>query len=628
MRDRLVTDPVGLKKLRDILTKDYVPLRDHGVLFNNRTAVLISSRGEVDWGCFPNFDSEPVFFSLLDHNIGGRFYIRPKDKGLSVHQHYHGNTSTLVTEFTNKDGSVMTITDFLPISGEPEIYFSEIHRIVRAHSEVTAELAFEPFGRATSKHIRYDPGNGYVIRCKDRAEYLATDLKLDVNKYWLGGEFKMSLGEERTIVASYGIRTPYGLKAFHTKERFNETQEFWDSWSSKLKYKGMYTDTVKRSAITLKGMFFEPTGFMCAAPTAGLPEAIGGIRNWDYRFAWVRDTAYVIDVMVSLGYRAEASRFLYSIIDRIEHEGRIRTLYTISRRDRQRETDQKFDGYMDSKPVRFGNAAAKQFQIDQYAALVNAVYIFMKNGGIVNLHMWRILRKVTTKIMKFWYLPDNSIWEIRGRQRHYIYSKALAWKALKDTEEIAKSIGVVDDLISVIRTTRADIKRSIELHGVSGPEQGFYAQYYGGTSIDASLLRLPLIGYCKADSPTFRETLRQIESRLMKEDFLFLRYDIDDGMGEDNAFLLLTFWYIQDLILLGDTKRAHKGLAKLMSMMNGTGLLSEEIGFGTHEFLGNYPQALSHLSLISTIMKYEKARKGSEHKSKKPSKTGTSTNVH
>jgi glucoamylase len=594
------------KRLSDLISQDYLDIKDHAAVFGDRTSILVSARGEIDWGCFPYVDSEPVFFSILDKDRGGRFSIHPKVDGIRASQRYRNGTSTLITEF-KKDGKlILTITDFLPTDKEPGVYFSEIHRIVKANANVKVDIVFEPFDGSEEKSFSSNE-RGYRVKHKGRIEYLATDIPLNRSRHGFRGEFTFKKGEERMLVAEYGMWDIYSLNAYETKLRLRATDSFWKFWLSDFKYAGIYPEQVKRSVITLKGMFFRPTGLMSAAPTSSLPEKIGGVRQWDYRYMWLRDTTYVLDTLIKLGFRREASKFLYSVINKVKHEGRIKTIYSVSGRKMVPETVCDLDGYRESKPVRFGNAASKQFQIDQYAALIIAVHSYMTYGGSVNLHMLETLKTVSRKIMGMWNRVDNSIWEIRGRERHYVYSKVLAWRALKDMVKISKGLGLAGPFEEKALKTADEIRASIERYGVS--KGGFYTQYYGSRGVDASLLRLPLIGYCSPDSEVFKETLRQIEKRLMKEDFLFIRYDGQDGMGADNAFLLMSFWYIEVLTMMKRMDRAKKGLEKLIGMMNDVGLLPEEMDFDTHDYLGNYPQALSHLGLVLAILRYDGARK-------------------
>ncbi len=587
-----------------MLGKEYLPIEDYAPIFSNRTTALVGKTGSIDWGCFPNVDSDPVFFSLLDKRKGGFFRVMPMGKGFEASQKYIGKTNILETSFYKDGRRELSITDFLPTVSEPNIYFSEIHRIVKSYSNAAVSIDFFPF-EIEARTPAADKKYGYVVSDGERHEFLSTDVKLAHKDGGFSGVLEMRKGDVKVMVAAFGVSKPFAIDGFQTMSRLRQTKDYWNKWIGGMQYDGHGKENVARSALTLKGLFFSPTGFMVAAPTTSLPERIGGARNWDYRYTWIRDTAYVIDTMLLLGFRNEASRFLYSVIDRIEREGKVDTIYSVSKRRMGTEIQESLEGYMHSAPVRLGNAAASQFQLDQYAALIDAVRIFMDNGGIVNMHMWTIIRDLVEKIVKLWHMPDNSIWEIRAQQRDYVYSKALTWKALLDAAQIAQNLGIERIFRERIRGEAAAVRTDIERKGVSATGD-YYVQYYGGKGVDGALLRLPLIGYVSAKSAKFTNTLREIEKRLMREDFLFRRYDEDDGMGEDNAFLLLSFWYIEDLILMGDYKRAEQGLKRITDYTNEVGILPEEIEFGSHRYLGNYPQALSHLSLVSALLKYNK----------------------
>lgn len=583
----------------------YPRIECHGSLFNNRTAVLVTADGEVDWGCFPNFDSDPVFFSLLDAAKGGYFRIRPALEHYTVKQQYLEGTNVLVTDFADAKGELIRVTDFLPTSIEATVYFSEIHRRLEVLRECPVEVHFLPFDRKKESSVSRLPG-GYKVTQGRRSAALSTHLNLNVTKGGASGVLKLKAGETSWLVFSYGLGRIYPVESFRSALRLEQTVQYWRSWLSNSSYKGEYSWLVDRSLLVLKGLFFEPTGFMVAAPTTSLPEAIPGERNWDYRFTWVRDTAYVIETLLSLGYMEEATRFLYSIIDRVEREGFLRSVYPVSR---SRDLNEKFlpyEGYLGSKPVRVGNAASGQLQLDQYGSLINAVHSLMAHGGDINLHLWEKVRAVTRKILQMWKLPDSSIWEIRGEKRHYVYSKAVICCALRSAQEVARSVRI-DGFAGSLANVEEILRKDIESQGVS--QEGYYVQYYGGNSVDASLLRLPLIGYCKADSARFQRTLSEIEKRLMVEDFLFRRYDLDDGLkGTEGTFLILSFWYIEDLILMGRLERARQGLSKLARLSNSLGLYSEEIEPGTGRYLGNYPQGLSHLGLVSAAVSLERSR--------------------
>lgn len=584
--------------------KNFQKIEDHGVIFNNRTAALVASNGEIDWACFPNFDSDPVFFSLLDSKRGGYFKTYPENLK-NGYQYYEGDTNILYTFFYNNNEKVLKIMDFMPTTKYPTMYFSEIHRYVQAYRSVNLLLEFSPFDRSKRRKIIERKDTGYLVKQNGKSMLISAHIKMVEEKNILKGKYTMKMGEGFWIVISYGLDKIYSLKNFRSDDRLVEARNYWKNWLSKSKYGGKYYDIVNRSLLTLKGLFFEPNSFMVAAPTTSLPESIRGERNWDYRYTWIRDTAYVIDIFSKLGYLDEATIFLNRIIDRIEREGELSSIYTISGKKDISERIVDWEGYEKSRPVRFGNDAFSQFQLDQYGSLIHGIYELVMNGGTINMHIWEKMRKITDMIIENWKKPDNSIWEFRTEPKHYVYSKVLAWRAIKDMIELQNYYNIDDDdYFILLNDTLKSIYDSIIKNGIS--KDNYFTQYYGSEYIDAAHLRLPLIGFCSADDLTFQNTFKQIEKRLMVEDFLFKRYDSEDGLkSEDNAFLILSFWYIEDLLKMGDFDRAREGLIKIMNMFNNLYLLPEEIEFKTHRYLGNYPQALSHLGLISAIISVE-----------------------
>lgn len=581
----------------------YPPIENHGVLLNNRTAALISAEGNVDFACFPNFDSLPVFSSLLDAEKGGYFKIEPVLDGLKSLQEYETDTNILKTNFYLDNERLLSILDFLPMTRENSVYFSEIHRRVEALSDIDVLVKFAPFlTKEREEFIKYD-NKGYMIKSANRSQFLAGKVALKQTDYSFEGIIHMRTGQVLWLVSAYNLSRAYDIEFFSSERRLWETRKFWREWIIRSKYQGVFYEVINRSLLILKGLFFEPTGFMVAAPTTSLPESIGGERNWDYRFMWIRDTAYVIEAMAKAGYVDEAMKFYLSLIDRYEKDGRLYSLYPISDDGILTEEVTDLSGYKNTSPVRFGNDAHNQLQIDQYASFISGLRILIENGGYLSIHTLEKVLSVGDKLEEIWNQPDSSIWEIRGTKRDYVYSKVMAWKAFVDLAWLSSSLGM-DELSNRYSDISSEIRQDIIQKGIS--KNGYYSQSYGSDDIDASLLRMPLVGFCDFTDPIYANTFRAIEKNLMRGDFLFKRYSTDDGLrGEDNAFLMLTFWYIRNLLMVGDIKKASNGLIWVMKRMNPIGLLPEELEFGSMRYLGNYPQALSHLSLMLTIFDYD-----------------------
>jgi len=580
----------------------YPPIENHGVLLNNRTATLISSEGSVDFACFPNFDSLPVFFSLLDSKDGGYFKIEPLIDNFQTSQEYETDTNILKTNFFKEKQRILSILDFLPMTKENSVYFSEIHRRIEALSDLEVKITFAPFATKDRKNfIKFDK-KGYLVKTSERSQFLSGNINLENIDGKFQGNIKMKTGQVVWLVSAYNLTRAYSVEFFNSDKRLWETRKFWKEWIIRSKYQGVFYETVNRSLLILKGLFFEPTGFMVAAATTSLPESIGGERNWDYRYMWIRDTAYVIEAMAKAGFVDEAMKFYLSIIDRYEKDGRLYSLYPISEDGILKEEITQLPGYENTAPVRFGNDAHNQLQIDQYASFISGLRILIENGGYLSIHTLEKVLSVGEKLEEIWNQPDSSIWEIRGEKRNFVYSKLMAWKAFVDLGWLSSSLGM-DELKNRYDNIASQIRLDIINNGIS--KRGYYSQSYGSDEIDASLLRMPLVGFCDFSDPIYVNTFNAIEKFLMKENFLFKRYTLDDGLrGEDNAFLMLTYWYIRNLMIAGNIDKASNILIGIIDKMNSLGILPEELEFGTGRYLGNYPQALSHLSLVLTIFDY------------------------
>ncbi|MEM0133721.1 MAG: glycoside hydrolase family 15 protein [Thermoplasmatales archaeon] len=592
---------------------EYPRIEDHGVLLNNRTAALVSKRGEVDFACFPNFDSEMVFSSILDRKKGGYFSIHPVNRNLESRQYYEPDTNILFTLFSDKKNKIISIMDFLPMSFENAVYFSEIHRRIETYADVTIEIDFSPFSSRERKSVEKVDEKGYIFYSDKSSQFLSTDFDLEVDNESVTGTVTLPATEVRWLVTAHNLKKAYPPALFASEDRLWQTRRFWKEWLLKSKYQGIFYDIVNRSLLTLKGLFFDPNNFMVASPTASLPEAIGGERNWDYRFMWVRDTAYVIEGLVQLGYIEEATKFYLSIIDRFEKDGKLSSIYQVSEDSVIEESILDFSGYMNSAPVRIGNGARNQLQIDQYASLIISLRMLLENSGFLSIHTLEKAFLIGNSLLRIWREPDSSIWEIRGERRNYVYSKALAWKAITDLSWLYSKMGDEEKASTVLNEARL-LREDIYAKGIS--PKGYFRQSYETDDVDSALLRLPLFGFCTSADNVYINTLKEIEERLMPERFLFKRYTLQDGLrGEDNAFLMVSFWYIRNLIRNGQLQAAHDGIMMITDLLNDVNLLPEEVEFKTHRYLGNYPQAFSHLSLITTIMEYNKSikRKDSSH---------------
>ncbi|MGC8645796.1 MAG: glycoside hydrolase family 15 protein, partial [Thermoplasmata archaeon] len=501
----------------------YPRIENHGVLLNNRTAALVSNEGEIDFACFPNFDSEMVFSSILDRERGGRFIVRPIGSDIVASQNYEPDTNILFTVFRRNGERLLTIMDFLPMSSESFVYFSEIHRRVEAFRDVKVLVSFSPFHRESRDKVKVTDRNGYLFISGKSTQFLSTRVELDVNEDEVSGVLELPETEVLWMVTAHNLKKAYPPEVFSSEQRLWQTRRFWKQWLLRSTYQGIFYDVVNRSLLTLKGLFFEPSGFMVASPTTSLPESIGGERNWDYRFMWVRDTAYAIESLVQLGYLDEATRFYLSVMDRFEKDGKLYSLYGVSDDSSVEERILDYSGYENSGPVRIGNAARSQLQVDQYASLITSLRLLLENSGLISTHMLEKAFSLGDSLMKIWKMPDSSIWEIRGRKRHYVYSKVLAWRGMSDLSWLYSRLG--DEDSSAAAGSEAErIKMEIYQKGVS--RSGYLSQSYGSEHLDSSLLRLPLIGFCSVSDPVYIRTFEEIERKLMPEKYLLRRYTL------------------------------------------------------------------------------------------------------
>ncbi|MHB8361525.1 MAG: glycoside hydrolase family 15 protein [Thermoplasmataceae archaeon] len=604
---------------RDIDFNGYSNIKNHGLIVSNRTAALVSMNGTIDWCCMPDFNSDPIFDSILDSNIGGKFSIRPYDtEGLSVSQYYLDHTNILSTEFYKDSSLVLRITDFIPVSGYSTINFPEIHRYISSPKKDTrVSINIKPnfhFGKE-KYHIK-KRRNGYIFQGKTERAGISTSFPLEQKIGSLDGDFVLGKNNSGWIVLLYDVGDIHRISDYKSFELMEETAMYNKNWVAQGKYPAMYNREVVRSALVLKGLFYEPTGLMVASPTSSLPESIGGERNWDYRYSWVRDIAYVIESLSLIGYKQEAIKFLYDVMERVKREGDLRTIYPINDYGRVEETVINYSGYVDSKPVRMGNGAEKQLQIDEYASLIHAVYYVARAGGTINSYLWNFVEEILKKLTTLWKRPDSTIWEYRTEPQHYTYSKVMAWAAYKKGVEMTKILGIQGP-IKEWNLEANKIKEEVMKNALD-QETNTFVQYYGSKHTDASLLKLPLIGFLSPDHPAIRSTVKRIEDELMTDHFLFKRYINNDGIeSHDNAFIMLSFWYVEVLISLNKIDNAIEVYDDLLSESNHLNLYSEELEFYSRKFLGNFPQALSHLALIRAAVRLNGVLKDKKSSNKK-----------
>ncbi|MFF8648087.1 glycoside hydrolase family 15 protein [Streptomyces griseoluteus] len=587
----------------------YPPIADHGLIGDLQTAALVSSHGVIDWFAAPRFDSPSVFAALLDHDGGGFFLLAPERSEGTWRQLYYPDTAVLVTRFMSPDG-VGEIVDYMPVLPGPTA--SDRHQLVRVartvRGTVRFELACRPrFDYGRSGHRLDLTPEGAAFRAPLAAAYLQGDFPLEQDGQDVRGALTLKAGEAAAVVFTMGppdAAPPPPPSTAGITEQVWENINFWQLWVRTSRYRGRWTETVYRSAITLKLLTYAPSGAPVAAATMGLPEQIGGERNWDYRYTWVRDGSLSVRALLDLGFVDEATRFIHWLGDRLQaHEGMdgepLQIMYRVDGDPRlTEEVLEHFEGYRGSYPVRAGNAAVDQLQLDIYGEALYGLAAGREVGEHAGYHGWKSLAATLDWLADSWDRPDEGIWETRGGRKDFTYSRVMCWTAFDRGLKLAAEFSRPAD---TARWTRArdEILEQVMQRGWSEKEQAL-VQYYGSDVLDASLLLAPRVGFLSPRSPAWLTTLDAMD-RVLVSDSLVYRYDPQaspDGLqGSEGTFSLCTFLYVDALARAGRLAEARYAFEKMQTYANHVGLFAEEIG-PSGEQLGNFPQAFTHLSLI------------------------------
>lgn len=592
--------------------RDYRPISDYAVIGDMRTSALIAADGSIDWACLPYFDSPAVFLRLLDRLKGG--YCGVHVSGLiKTSRRYRERTNILETTFTSGSGSLI-LSDFMPVlgNGEHRPPCSRIVRLVHCTAgHVNLEFDIKPtFAFAGQRSRVHVPAPGVVaFEGNNHSLFVhAPDLAIR-NDGKAIATCRVDAGGSNCVILSCEASTaPVSrLDPQDAMTALKETERYWSAWSGRLNYGGDYKDEILRSLLVLKLLTFAPTGAIVAAPTTSLPEVVGGRRNWDYRFSWIRDSQFVLTAFMHCGYVDEARRF-FSFLQAAAGSPveQLQILYDIRGHRAAQETDLNYlDGYRCSRPVRVGNAAGRQKQSDVYGELLNCMYLYCHTAASEAERknrvgeIWPMARALADYVVQHWREPDHGIWELRGVTRQYVHSKGMCWAALDRAIKLASRIDAPREAEGWARE-RDVIMRSISTEGFNA-RIGAFVQSYGSEVLDAAILRLPLQGVLDAADPRMRSTVECLEKRLLREGQLY-RYA---GTDQEGAFTSCTLWLINYYVLAGRIGRARELLDHLLSFQNDLGLLSEEINPDTGEQLGNFPQALTHVALISAIRHVE-----------------------
>jgi GH15 family glucan-1,4-alpha-glucosidase len=583
-------------------------IEDYALIGDCETAALVSREGSIDWLCFPRFDSRACFAALLGTPEHGRWLLAPSEPVSSVRRQYRGDTAILETEFTTPSG-VVAVIDFMPVrSGLPDVVRIVVGR--RGQVPIRMDLV-----------IRFDYGSvvPWVRRVAGGISAVGgPDSLLLQTAVTLRGEGFHTISD---FVVSEGERIPFDLTWFPSHQSpsrelnaevaLDQTEAWWIAWAARCTVTGPWRDAVMRSLITLKALTYRPTGAIVAAPTTSLPEEFGGVRNWDYRYCWLRDATFTLLALLNAGYTGEARAWREWLVRSVAgRPDQIHMMYGIRGERRLTELELPWlPGFESSRPVRIGNAAFSQFQLDVFGEVLDATYQAWRLGVQHDGEAWRVEKALVTYLESAWTEPDEGIWEVRGPRRHFTHSKVMAWVALDRAVKAVEQFGL-DGPIDRWRAIRDDIHREVCTHGFD-PRQGAFVQSYGSSLLDASLLMLPLVGFLPASDPRMRGTVHAIERQLTHDGFVS-RYDTVpevDGLPPGEAsFLLCSFWLVDNLALLGRHDDAQRLFERLLSVRNDVGLLAEGYDTRRSRQAGNFPQAFSHVGLINSALNLSRSR--------------------
>ncbi len=583
-------------------------LLNYGIVGNCKSSALIFEDSSINWCCLPQFDSSSVFGKILDNEIGGSFKINCNES-FSIKQTYIKNTAILITNFSN-DIEEFELIDYMPRfkSDDGTFYSSpEIHRILIPIKgcpkiKVNYDPKLEYSLGKTKKHIK----KNFIVSIVEDKSYETLFLYTNVNKKDILEQNEITLDKKIFFCVSYNEKI--NIPSFESIYfEFEKTKVYWLNWTNKNPYFKNYGDQINRSAITLKLLTFEKTGAVLAAATTSIPETIGEVRNWDYRFCWIRDASMVIKIITKLGHVNIVNNFIDFIVNLIPNKNeKLQIMYGIN--GEKILTERKLDhlsGFMDSKPVRVGNAAYFQKQNDIYGILMDAIHfqiLKFQDDNYKHEQLWSIVKSIVWSVNKNWKNADKGIWEFRNKDMHFTFSKLLCWVAVDRAIKISELIQR-GEKAKKWESLRDEIHDDIIKNAWSENKQAF-TQSYGSQDLDSSVLLMESYGFIEASDSKFIKTVKSIEKELMFEGLLF-RYKNKDDFGEPkSSFTVCTFWFIDSLYKIGEKKKAKKMFDELLSYSNHLGLFSEDIDFKSKELLGNFPQAYSHLALIETAFNF------------------------
>jgi GH15 family glucan-1,4-alpha-glucosidase len=578
-----------------------LPIEDYGLIGDLHTAALVGTNGSIDWTCFPRFDSAACFAALVGTEGNGFWQIAPDGDVISVQRRYRPGSLVLETDFATADG-VVRLTDSMPIRQDHP-------RIVRVVEGIEGSVPMRMRMRArfdygrTKPWLRMTEGTLTAMAGPDAVE-LRSDVEFREHDFEAGAAFSSRPGERLGLVLTHFPSwdpSPEPIDAVATMEA---TDAWWRAWSARSTYAGGWPDEIQRSLITLKALIYAPSGGIVAAATTSLPEFIGGVRNWDYRYCWLRDAALTLGALMAAGYVEEATAWRDWVMRAVAGDPEdVQIMYGLGGERRLDEYElPHLQGYEGSAPVRVGNAASGQLQLDVYGEVVEAIYHAQQLGMPPTQHGTELGLRLIDWLEQHWHDPDDGVWEVRGGRQQFVHSKVMVWVAVDRMEKLAEPTGMTD-IVERLRTLRDAIHEEICREGYDA-ERNTFTQYYGSKQLDASLLLIPIMGFLPPDDPRVIGTVDAIERELVKDGFV-MRYipdeDAADGLPPgEGAFLACSFWLVTDLALIGRRKEAEQLFERLLSLRNDLGLFSEEYDQVHERLIGNTPQAFTHLALIAS----------------------------
>ncbi|MFG2244759.1 glycoside hydrolase family 15 protein [Spirillospora sp. NPDC048823] len=577
-------------------------IEDYGLLGDTQTAALVGRDGSIDWLCLPSFDSPACFASLLDDEKAGFWRLAPAAGGLCTRRRYRDDTLILESEWETPEGTVRVI-DFMPPRGEA----ADLVRIVegvsgRVPMRMALRLRFD-YGRIVP-WVRHREGEHNAIAGPD-AVWLKTPVELEGRDLTTYGDFTVAAGDRVPFVLTYQRSHERRPQAVEAERALEETELFWSEWMRGYDYDGRWDEAVRRSLITLKALTYAPTGGIVAAATTSLPEQLGGPRNWDYRFCWLRDATFTLQALLGTGFVAEAKAWREWLLRAVAGDpAELQIMYGIDGTRRLTEfTVDWLAGYEGSSPVRVGNAASDQFQLDTWGEVLDGLHLAREAGIGADENAWDMQLALMDFLEGHWSDPDNSLWEVRGDRRHFVHSKVLAWTGVDRAVQAVERFGL-DGPVDTWRALRERIHADVCEHGYDA-DRGTFTQFYGSRGLDAALLLLPQVGFLPWNDPRVVGTVDAVQRELYSDGFV-LRYDtgsdggVDGLPGDEGAFLVCTFWLADALHGIGRTKQATDLFVRLLDLRNDLGLLSEEYDTAAGRQVGNTPQAYSHVGLVNT----------------------------